>query len=232
MAAPSAPQPSIAASGPQPPTARHAGGARGDRQLLGGPGGRAPRGGLRGAVVNPRQAHHCAKAPLRRAKTDALDARDLARLAARCARPPGPRRRRSTTRRGSGWWRATGCWPCAPGAQPAPRPAPVAGRHRGGTPAPGRADRRVPPGRIDRRIAALEAAVAAVLRDSAWAEPLACLTSAPGIGTVTAAWLLVGTLQLHPVRRAGGAGGLRRPGPGAARVGAQRARPLGDWPRR
>jgi len=33
-------------------------------------------------VVNPRQAHHCAKAQLRRAKTDALDARDLARLAA------------------------------------------------------------------------------------------------------------------------------------------------------
>ena len=53
----------------------------------------------------------------------------------------------------------------------------------------------MPPGRIDRRIAALEAAVAAVLRDSAWAEPLACLTSAPGLGTVTAAWLLVGTLN-------------------------------------
>ena len=38
--------------------------------------------GYRVAVVNPRQAHHCAKAQLRRAKTDALDARDLARLAA------------------------------------------------------------------------------------------------------------------------------------------------------
>jgi transposase len=33
------------------------------------------------AVVNPRQAHHFAKAQLRRAKTDALDARDLAQLA-------------------------------------------------------------------------------------------------------------------------------------------------------
>ncbi len=30
------------------------------------------------AVVNPRQAHHFAKAQLRRAKTDALDARDPA----------------------------------------------------------------------------------------------------------------------------------------------------------
>ena len=38
--------------------------------------------GYRVAVVNPRQAHHCAKAQLRRAKTDALDARDLAQLAA------------------------------------------------------------------------------------------------------------------------------------------------------
>ncbi len=34
------------------------------------------------AVVNPRQAHHFAKAQLRRAKTDALDARDLSQLAA------------------------------------------------------------------------------------------------------------------------------------------------------
>ena len=34
------------------------------------------------AVVNPRQAHHFFKARLRRAKTDALDARDLARLTA------------------------------------------------------------------------------------------------------------------------------------------------------
>ena len=38
--------------------------------------------GYRVSVVNPRQAHHFAKAQLRRAKTDALDARDLARLAA------------------------------------------------------------------------------------------------------------------------------------------------------
>ncbi len=44
--------------------------------------------GYRIAVVNPRQAHHCAKARLRRAKTDALDARDLARLAA--ALQPAP----------------------------------------------------------------------------------------------------------------------------------------------
>jgi hypothetical protein len=38
--------------------------------------------GVRVAVVNPRPAHHCAKAQLRRAKTAALDARALAQLAA------------------------------------------------------------------------------------------------------------------------------------------------------
>jgi len=48
---------------------------------------------------------------------------------------------------------------------------------------------------LDRRIAALEAESAAVRKASAWAEPLACLTSAPGIGLVTASWLLVSTLN-------------------------------------
>lgn len=45
----------------------------------------------------------------------------------------------------------------------------------------------------DRRVASLEVAIAAVLEASAWAASLACLTSAPGSGLVTAAWLLVGT---------------------------------------
>ena len=48
---------------------------------------------------------------------------------------------------------------------------------------------------LDRRVAALEAEIAAALAGSAWAEPLACLTSAPGIGLVTASWPLVGTLH-------------------------------------
>jgi len=48
---------------------------------------------------------------------------------------------------------------------------------------------------FDRRIASLDAELAAVLEGSAWAESLACLTSAPGIGLVTAAWLLVGALN-------------------------------------
>jgi transposase len=49
---------------------------------------------------------------------------------------------------------------------------------------------------LDRRIAALEAEIAAVLKESVWAESLACLTSAPGIGLMTASWLLVGTLTV------------------------------------
>ena len=48
---------------------------------------------------------------------------------------------------------------------------------------------------LDRRIAALEAAIGTVLKESVWAESLACLRSAPGIGLVTASWLLVGTLN-------------------------------------
>jgi hypothetical protein len=39
---------------------------------------------------------------------------------------------------------------------------------------------------LDRRIAALEAGVAVVIKESVWAELLACLISAPGIGLVTA----------------------------------------------
>ena len=102
--------------------------------------------GYRVAVVNPRQAHHFAKAQLRRAKTDALDARDLAQLAARAA--PGPldpaagglprgAAAAGRARRAAGDAHA--------GAQPAPRPAAVAGGRRGRAPAPRRADRRPRP---------------------------------------------------------------------------------------
>jgi len=49
---------------------------------------------------------------------------------------------------------------------------------------------------LDRRVASLGAEIAAVLAASGRAESLACLMSAPGIGLVTAAWLLVGTLNL------------------------------------
>ena len=147
--------------------------------------------GYRVSVVNPRQAHHFAKAQLRRAKTDALDARDLARLAA-ALRPapwtPPPAvyhevRQRLVARDGLLAMRTQARhqrhallqWPVV-----------VEGVRQ-------HLDELIAD--LDRRIAALEAEVAAVLEGSAWAEALACLTSAPGIGLVTAAWLLVGTLN-------------------------------------
>ena len=139
--------------------------------------------GYRVAVVNPRQAHHFAKAQLRRAKTDALDAQDLARLAA--ALHPAPWtpppavyhevRQRLVARDGLLAMRTQARhqrhallqWPVV-----------VAGVRR-------HLDELIAD--LDRRIAGLEAELAAVLEASEWAESLACVTSAPGIGLVTAA---------------------------------------------
>ena len=139
--------------------------------------------GDRVAVVKPRQAHHCATAPLRRATTDAVDARDRAQLAA-ALRPapwvPPPAvdhevRQRLVARDGLLALRTQARnqrhallqWPVV-----------VAGvrQHRDALIAD-----------LDRRVVALEGAIAAVLQERAWAESLACLTSAPGLGLVTAA---------------------------------------------
>ena len=143
------------------------------------------------SVVTPRQAHHFAKARLRRAKTDALDARDLAQLAA--ALRPGPwtpppavypeARQRLVARDGLLAMRTQARnqrhallqWPVV-----------VEGVRR-------HLDELIAD--LDRRIAALEAEFAAVLKASEWADSLACLISAPGIGLITAAWLLVSTLN-------------------------------------
>ena len=147
--------------------------------------------GYRVAVVNPRQAHHFAKAQLRRAKTDALDARDLAQLAAALQPTPWTPppavyhevRQRLVARDGLLAMRtqarnqrhALQQWPVV-----------VAGVRQ-------HLDELITD--LDRRIAALETEIAAVLRESVWAESLACLTSAPGIGLVTASRLLVSTLN-------------------------------------
>ena len=147
--------------------------------------------GYRVAVVNPRQAHHFAKAQLRRAKTDALDARDLAQLA-EALRPepwtPPPAvyheiRQRLVARDGLLAMRTQARnqrhallqWPVVVAAVRQHLDEVIAD--------------------LDRRVGALEAEIAAVLKESVWAESLACLTSAPGIGLVTASWLLVGTLN-------------------------------------
>ncbi len=147
--------------------------------------------GYRVAVVDPRQAHHFATAQLRRAKTDARDARDRAQLAAALLPAPWTPpaavdhavRQRLVARDGLLAMRTQ-----ARNQRHALVPWPVvvaAVRQHLDTVS---ADR-------DRRIAALEAAIAAVRKNGAWAEPRACPTSAPGIGLVTAAWLLVGTLN-------------------------------------
>jgi transposase len=147
--------------------------------------------GYRVAVVNPRQAHHFAQAQLRRAKTDALDAQDLAQLAA-ALRPapwsPPPAvyhevRQRLVARDSLPAMRTQAHnqrhallqWPVVVEAVRQHLDELIAD--------------------LDRRIAALEAELAAVLKGSVWAEALACLTSAPGIGLITAAWLLVSTLN-------------------------------------
>ena len=48
---------------------------------------------------------------------------------------------------------------------------------------------------LDARLATLDAEIATVLADGAWAESASLLQSIPGIGPTTAAWLLVATLN-------------------------------------
>lgn len=143
------------------------------------------------SVINPVQAHHFAKAQLRRAKTDPLDAHNLAQLAA-ALQPavwtPPPAiyhevRQRLTARDALVTMRqqarnqrhALGHWPVVIDS---------VRDHLDGVIA-----------MFDTRVADLEAEITAVLRASEWAESLACLLSAPGIGVLTAAWLLVGTMN-------------------------------------
>ncbi len=167
--------------------------------------------GYRVAVVNPRQAHHFAKAQLRRAKTDARDARDPAQFAA-ALRPapwtPPPAvyhevRQRLVARDGLLAMRTQARnqrhallqWPVV---------VAVVRQHL---------DELIAD--LDRRIASLDAEIATVLKHSEWAESLACLTSAPGSGLVTAAWLLVGTpnfaLCARPEARCPGCKCIRPP---------------------
>ncbi len=143
------------------------------------------------SVINPLQAHHFAKAQLRRAKTDPLDAQNLAQLAA-ALRPavwsPPPAvyhevRQRLTARDALVAMRqqtrnqrhALLQWPVVVASVRNHLDDVIA--------------------MLDTRIADLEAEIATVLATSNWAESLACLTSAPGIGVLTAAWLLVSTMN-------------------------------------
>ena len=147
--------------------------------------------GYQVSVINPLQAHHFAKAQLHRAKTDALDAQDLCRLAAVLRPPvwtPPPAvdhevRQRLLVRDGLVTMRqqarnqhhALTQWPVVAAGVAEQLTAVIAD--------------------LDARIAMLEGEIAVVLAASEWAESLGYLTSAPGIGLLTAAWLLVATVN-------------------------------------
>jgi transposase len=143
------------------------------------------------SVVNPAHAHAFAQSLPRRAKTDALDAQVLAQLAAE--RQPTPwvppeqvyheLRQRLVVRDGLLQMRqqarnqrhALVQWPVI-----------IAGALEA-------LDTVIT--ELDTQLQALDAAIRAVLCEGAWAESATLLASIPGIGLVTTAWLLVGTLN-------------------------------------
>lgn len=142
-------------------------------------------------VINPAQAHYFAKAQLRRAKTDALDAQDLARLVGKLELTPWTPppavyhelRQRLLAREALGTLRqqarnqrhALVQWPVL-----------VASACR-------QFDEVIAD--LDQRIASMEQELNDVLAHGAWAASALLLTSAPGIGPITAAWLLVATVN-------------------------------------
>jgi transposase len=143
------------------------------------------------AVINPAQAHNYARSLPRRDKTDALDAQMLAQYA--LERQP-PRwsppehvyhelRQRLLVRDGLVTMRtqarnqhhALSQWPVQIAGALDQLEAVIA--------------------ELDKRITMLEDELATVLRDGAWAESAALLDTITGIGLITTAWLLVGTLN-------------------------------------
>jgi transposase len=143
------------------------------------------------AIVNPAQVHNYAKSLPRRSKTDALDAQLLAQFAAE-RQPdtwtPPPTvyhelRQRLVARDGLLAMRqqarnqlhALVQWPVPVPAVHAQMEQVIAA--------------------LDEQIDALEHGIAEVLADGAWAVSAAHLQSIPGIGLVTAGWILVATVN-------------------------------------
>lgn len=150
------------------------------------------------SIVNPAHVHAFARSLPRRAKTDALDAQLLTHFAAERVPPrwtPPAQvyhelRQRLLVRDGMLSMRgqarnqrhALEQWPVH-----------IAGALK-------QLDELVAD--LDKRIATLEDELTTVLRDGAWAESAALLGSINGIGLVTTAWLLVGTLNFTTCRSA------------------------------
>jgi transposase len=145
------------------------------------------------AVVNPAHVHNFARSLPRQAKTDALDAHLLAQFAAErrptCWTPP-PQvyhelRQRLLARDGFVAMRqharnqrqALRQWPVVIEAVQKQLDQVISD--------------------LDAQLATLEGEIAQVLSDGAWSESASLLTSIRGIGKVTSAWLLVGTLNFQ-----------------------------------
>ena len=143
------------------------------------------------SVINPAQAHYYAKSHLRRAKTDALDAQGLTQFAAERQPPPWTPpptvyhelRQRLLLRdslvdmrqQARNQYHALLQWPVVVAEVREQLEALIAD--------------------LTERIAALEVEIAHVLQAGAWAASATYLQSIKGIGPLTAAWILVTTLN-------------------------------------
>lgn len=149
--------------------------------------------GYQVCVINPAQIHNFARSLPRRSKTDALDAQVLAQFALErqpVVWTPPPQvyhelRQRLVARDGLLDMRqqarnqrhALLQWPVVIAS---------VRDHLDGV-----------IGDLDKRLAELNTEIVQVLADGAWAESAALLASISGIGMVTSAWLLVGTLNFQ-----------------------------------
>jgi transposase len=144
------------------------------------------------SVVNPAQAHHFAQARLQHAKTDPLDAQTLAHLAATLQPPlwtPPPAVYEQLYQRLS--HRTT---LLDMRQQVANELHALA--HRGTIVEVVQAQKRVLLALLDGQIAAVEADLQEVVnQDSEWAASVVLLQTIPGVGLLTATWLVVETLN-------------------------------------